>query len=1309
MSSPYPPLVNSPLLADENPKVLTIRGAESADANGDGGPRSFFGANAGRLGFGSVGTERSGFGGAEFGANGEKLGYGRAENPMFKAITEKSRLIDVKKSELASVVGKSGVLKAEDLEETEKLGSGFGAGGYGGGSGTGGKLRSSRRGSKRTPYDRPATGRHATAGGSAAMAATSLPASSKLAIASRLRDSASRLIHSSASYLFSALFKRTPPFIKANGKSPLTGVSNAVEEEISEEMLEAPAKQNDQSVVLASQVPASVDAVAKPTEAEGKVLDIVQVEEILKQKTWSREQVNRLTQILQTRVSGSDAATPIVEAEKAQEQPRADTKGSSPIQVARAYMGEQATRPSGIASTARKPAFLSNEVEASPVRTLVVDRYPSSPFNRNWTPGAGSVRIPKRSLAMEDDFTSMGPVRRVRQKTSALTNASPYLYSRRMTGLSKPSEMRMSTPPSQSSKTAMKILETLEKLSPSPQGKLLEASAEKLPTGLQFLDKFSPSAKGKFSNELFGVAGTSASEQNPETSKAREKGVAQNLGLRVSPKATESNLIGKPAVGGINLTDSEAVTEIPSSIPESCNIVPESGKGFRMNAVFEESNSDEEAKSQAKLHMSGESRDQAAPLNLREETTATRVSFGVSTTTDVSAPSTSLLPEPAQASSPSIFVPKSQSSTASTPLLPNKVEPVVAAVFHEPTKTSASFPTFSFPPVALETRSTLPDAAASLPAASVVSVSLENVFRVPDSGTAKPSSPLMFAKPTEASETTVASTITVVSSATPSDFTKAGFVGTAAPASFGNANTNTLGAFSSPFPTTSRTLITHTGLPEAESALTMATESPVAEKLAEVDTMATDHMAEEADTSILSPPASSMPTFFFNANSQPSPLSAFSFAAGASDSSSSTSAFTFGGGLGTAPAGASASSSSAPSFAFGAPSGTAFAGQALNSSNGESASLPSAAGPFTFGGQSSASAAGQAPSFAVGASASSSSVAPFAFGAQSGTGSGGQTPSFGAKPSILFGQSAGAGSSGQAPSFGALPSSPANPFSSTAGNSSSPFMFGSSTPAVFGSSSSSSSTSSVFAASSSAAPSFGGASSTFQFGTPPTSGPSSTTTVSFTTSPFSSTPAPTLSTTPTFPFGAGAASAQPAGSASSGQPFAFGASQPNPFAANPFSSSATQNSAPAFNFGAPVMPATLSSPFPSASSASSASMFASNAAPPNASNIFAFGSTSTPNLASPFAFGSGQPAPVQAPTPAAPFAFGGQPAAVAPASEQPFGFNGGQPSAPAPNPFSAAGAAQPGLGGFALGATGGGDKSGRKFIKAKRMGGKKGK
>ena len=108
--------------------------------------------------------------------------------------------------------------RSPSFGRTPEYGYGEGGGAYGGGGagGTGGKLRSAKKQTKRTPYERPPTGRHATAGGSASIASASSGGSS---IASKIRDSASRLITSSASYLYASLFKSRPLALRSKGDS----------------------------------------------------------------------------------------------------------------------------------------------------------------------------------------------------------------------------------------------------------------------------------------------------------------------------------------------------------------------------------------------------------------------------------------------------------------------------------------------------------------------------------------------------------------------------------------------------------------------------------------------------------------------------------------------------------------------------------------------------------------------------------------------------------------------------------------------------------------------------------------------------------------------------------------------------------------------------------------------------------------------------------------------------------------------------------------------------------------------------------
>lgn len=80
---------------------------------------------------------------------------------------------------------------------------------YGGGGG--GKMRS-RRAPKRssTPYDRPAVGRHASAGPQAAALINTNGEGAKRDgwLGSRLLGTASKIVTTGASYLYSSIFKR---------------------------------------------------------------------------------------------------------------------------------------------------------------------------------------------------------------------------------------------------------------------------------------------------------------------------------------------------------------------------------------------------------------------------------------------------------------------------------------------------------------------------------------------------------------------------------------------------------------------------------------------------------------------------------------------------------------------------------------------------------------------------------------------------------------------------------------------------------------------------------------------------------------------------------------------------------------------------------------------------------------------------------------------------------------------------------------------------------------------------------------------
>ncbi|KAI5064724.1 hypothetical protein GOP47_0019419 [Adiantum capillus-veneris] len=1102
-------------------------------------------------------------------------------------------------SEVAVTAGRTGVVqRAEDVEidtHVDNVESGFGTWSYEGRGGAGGKLRPSRRVNKRTPYERPLTGRQVTAGGSSGV--SSLPSLNKLTIASRLRSSAKQFIHSSASYLYSVVFKHFPPSLEADKESE--GLSISAVQETSEGVPNVHTKQN---------FPALPDEDVKVVESESCVLDIGKIEEFLKQKHLSREQVGRLTQILQKHMSGTSEENNIVESEKLQDQPVGEAKDTSPIQVARAYMGEQVTRPSGLEATVQASGLAFSQVQSSPEQTLAEDRYLSYPFSRGWARGSASVRVPKRSFAIEDGMSLLGPVRRVRQKTSLLPMANPLLYSRRMTGPNKPSETRMSSPPSQSSQTAMKILETLEKLSPSPQGKLLGATTEKSVNGPQVLDKLSPPSKGKAINSLVSMAMTGA-DKYPHTSRAKEKIVVQNLNSIASPKPLEAKLSGKPAFGEVKLTGTEfekPSVKTPSSMPHSRSFLKLS-EGFWMNTVFEEM-----VESQTTSQLS--SVDEAQVVSKEEailtasSSVATFINPSVATfiKADVSTSSTISLSGPVQVSS---------SLSASFPIVNSSTPPHIVTASHGPTKNLFSVPSFSILAVATEMKPTQSDGAVSSNAADAMSNALA----------AKPATPLSCSRLTEMSELMVMSSAVVTSECT-SESTRI-----AVPVSFTVETGSSVDAPAEVSGVSSPTLhISHTHVSPSESkdVVIMATESLVQEE--------GNTMPKKAAISV-----GASPTFLaanlFNAIPQPSVSATFLSAARTSGTSLLASCVATGVVSGTGLAGASASSLASP-FSFSAQSNTTFAPNTYSGISGSSL-------PYTpaslFGVQSSTSSSEGKPFSATGTTVSSLSVSPFVFGALSTVGSTGREPNLAVKP--LLSQSCevqvpyclvhqmqlslGASSISQ-PEVAAMPSS---------------------------------SMSAPAADSKTASP--------------------------LATSLFPPSSAPTASGTPAFSVSA-VSSSYASSTPLATQPFVFGAGQPNPFIANAFSSSGTENSG-----------------FSTTMSGSSSSMFGSNFCS-NALNVFAVGSASTSNSSSPFAFGSGLASVLQAPISAL-STFGNQTVPAPSNNGQAFGLSGGQSAAtaPAPNPFSTAGGAQLGLG-FVLG-VGGGDKSGRKFIKAKRIGGGK--
>eukprot|EP00250_Pteridium_aquilinum_P019476 c24447_g1_i1 orf=653-3619(+) len=393
--------------------------------------------------------------------------------------------------------------KSADASMGEK-GDGEEARGYAG-RGGGGKLRMSRRGSikKSTPYDRPASGRHATAGG---LPASSGAASASSSLTSRFVGSASRLIASSASYFFPSLFGQRNLALTNGDSGPVQGV--IPEEQDEEEDLEAPTNEEieqgpSQSKRDGSDSEQQLALVAVGAGIEKKELDLAQVEDMLKQKTWSREQVSRLTDLLKTRLiehpptvsrlaeagvqaddttvhaaevtprkSEENTATPISEAQRWREELKRARTDCAPVELARAFMGERTPSQSGLTRSFRGTAHQIDrvaELQPPPGLGLAEDRYRSFPVLRSWT-RSPATQVPKRSPLLDEEWMSVGPVRRTRQKTFHM-NSSPYAR-----GLPSGDPVLPRThvsPPVQSSQTARKILNTLEMLSPSPKSKFL--------------------------------------------------------------------------------------------------------------------------------------------------------------------------------------------------------------------------------------------------------------------------------------------------------------------------------------------------------------------------------------------------------------------------------------------------------------------------------------------------------------------------------------------------------------------------------------------------------------------------------------------------------------------------------------------------------------------------------------------------------------------------------------------------------------------------------------------------------------------
>ncbi|MCO5596477.1 hypothetical protein L7F22_050540 [Adiantum nelumboides] len=382
------------------------------------------------------------------------------------------------------------------------------------GHGVGGKLRILRRSSKKaTPYDRPASGRHATAGGLPSSSGSAMSSSS---LTSRLVGSASRLIASSASYFFPSLFGRRTLALPQSNPGPVQDA--IVEEQERNEVTGHLTNKETQLMKKDTTVQGQEQLLVGVEKTERKEFDLARVEDMLKQKSWSREQVSRLTDLLNTRLiehpptvsrlaeaafpqnvavasvgdltpqrDNENTGTPISEAQRWREELKPARTDCVPVEVARAYMGERTHLQSSLTQSFRATAHQMDrvaELQPPPGLGLAEDRYRSFPVLRSRTRSPAPPQFAKRSPLLDEQWMSMGPVRRTRHKLFHM-NSSPYARALPSADPVVPPRTYIS-PPVQSSQTARKILDTLEMLSPSPKTKYKNDDPKEVGTSDRF-------------------------------------------------------------------------------------------------------------------------------------------------------------------------------------------------------------------------------------------------------------------------------------------------------------------------------------------------------------------------------------------------------------------------------------------------------------------------------------------------------------------------------------------------------------------------------------------------------------------------------------------------------------------------------------------------------------------------------------------------------------------------------------------------------------------------------------------------------
>ncbi|KAJ7544542.1 hypothetical protein O6H91_09G082100 [Diphasiastrum complanatum] len=1320
---------------------------------------------------------------------------------------------------------------------------------YDGRGRAGGKLRSKRAavaaagssGIRRsTPYERPSLGRHASAGPQAAAQLTRVSASEATAakglwLGGGIVSSASRILTTGASYLFSSLF----------GSSRST-----------ENASEAAATGEEQQP----------DVPEKSTQAEES--QFKEIENLLKGKSFTREQYNHFIDLLKAKVLDDDVVNTEAEVHRddvlSTEQPQhalvpfeaiqagnishpdsqrwreerqryrqekanggrrtvyeqgalddqlpvtgkfkiEDSRVSSPVDIAKEYMDRRLSRASGSTLLARTPAFheggaldlrssLQLAVRNPKMQGMVVGgsqkiktstsgenfsplmpRSSRTPYTQSsriiqrpgeifpeetkpkigshWTPyqtpiTGGREMLKRRSIVLEDGGTSTRPVRRTRIKTnSGLLTTGRVLGARSTSIASEPpvtlltaSTLKRSNGltsdrgkisgdnrymhenwdeiklpdglafvPVQSSRTAQTILETLERMSPSPKGKSLEEELalvrERPPTRLspsmlnkqaqrtmQAFEAFIPDSCEATSTEgLRNDPSVDRPSANRKLSTQSVKGKEKSEGARVEEvHATPSSSNGlaseakglersMPAAGGTH-----ARPRNPLNVPDVAVSEQVKSKGFRMSVDFEEPLSDDEGNVSTQALISN-----SIPPKSSNFVGSRPISFSMTATTTPMANLSSSSEATANSNSmPALEVHTSNSLVANVSIaeispnftsgfafplssqsganleLPPTPKPMPASLSQteKPTVTSSSVPTLQ------DTKASISSTAPIFSVPSTSSAEQSDTkkgypFTVPSSISQGQFSvkPLM-----DSSNSNVASTSYVVCELT--------YTNACAPCSNSNV------ASTSIFPTSFPKIQSASGSTKSTLVSKTSTSTGSSSSLPSASGFGSSFSAPSFPSFGFSGgAASSSPASLFAQSSISANSSIFGTAVHSSSNSSAPAIFS-----GSSSAAGSAFSTSTVSSAFAAASSTStfssvFASSsslaATSSSEKSSIASPSMFSLAGFGqgsntsSQQSASSTMSTPLFGNSASTSATISTAFPFGNSASASSAGNTAS---KPAPGFGITPF--------SFGSAASTASSIFGATSGST---FGLANTAPAFGGSTTFSASVSSVSAFGMPSAKPFGNfgqdtgsrSSSADNTFTPSFRAPTPPVGFSFTQSSAASAPA--------FSFGSTAAFGSSSGATES--PFPFGAKSSPMFQQPPV-------------FGSPNTIPTFGTP--------------TNSIVPNDTNdqtIMEDSMAEEPSQITPTGPSQTSLFGTQTPQAASPFTFGGAPSNNAPPGQGLFTFVA-QPT-PVPNAFGAPAQnqfAQPSqsgsldfAGGFALGSSGG-ERAGRKFIKAKR-------